>query len=176
MSSVFYNTDDAYKSGNPLLEEHIGVVIDNSDPLNLCRIRVYIPKLLNHDNISWISRVAPTFPGFTYSVPKLGQKIRVWFRNNNIMDGVYGLDYTHVDSNMRQYEFKPNEYGFVDDCGNKVKFSDSSLTLKTDLINIEAKNFNVSGSILAGDGYTGSFSTGDGKIVTVQGGIIINVT
>lgn len=119
MSSVFYNTDGAYKDGNPLLQEHIGTVIDVNDPLNLCRVRVYIPNLLGYDNLSWISRVSPTFYGVTYSVPRLGDRIRVWFRNNNIMDGIYGLDYTHKDERLK--EFSPNEYGFIDNNGNKLK-------------------------------------------------------
>lgn len=178
--SAFFNTQGTVGITSPLLEEHLGTVIDNNDPLNLCRIRVFIPDLLNHDNIVWITRMTPTFPGVTYITPKIGERVRVWFRNKNIMDGVYGLDYTHMDD--RLYNFKIGDYGFIDDNENSTKVSGTKITttfgsaeVNVKNIKINSDNVIVSGNLQVGNGYTGSFATKEGFTVTVTNGIITDI-
>lgn len=170
-NSIFYNTTGNISQSNPLDREHIGIVIDIDDPLNLCRIRVFIPNLLGYDNDIWLGREIITLPGAVYATPKKGQRVKVWFKNQNIMDGFYGFDYVHTDSKLSN--FKPGDFGYINELGNFVKFDEKNINVKYN-VNIDG-SLNVSGLLSSSIGYTGAFATGDGRTVTVQGGIITDI-
>lgn len=167
------NQSICVEPNNPLNKEHIGIVTDINDPLNLCRVKVVIPGILDVDNEVWFTREISNFPGVAYNTPRLGQRIRVWFRDGNINKGVYGFDYVHEVTQLKLFE--PGDYGFADLNFNLFRVRGRSTTIKTGSINLEG-NLNVSGNVSAGNGYTGSFSAGDGSIVTVEDGIITGIT
>ena len=50
----------------------------------------------------------------------------------------------------------------------------SSFSSNTD-ITVDTPNFNCSGSISCGDGATGTFTSADGKTITVTNGIITDI-
>lgn len=167
------NINEKVTSSNPLQKEHIGVVIDIDDSKNICRVRVTIPNILDKNNQVWFSRIAPNFPGVTYATPRLGQKIRVWFKDNSLTSGVYGLDYVHKSSGLNL--FQPGDYGFADLNSNMWRVRGSATDYRTGILNVTTNKMNVSGKFSCGNGYTGSFSTGDGKIVNVENGIITDI-
>lgn len=169
-----FNSDNRVAENNALSKEHIGIVIDIKDPKNLGRVRVAIPKLLESDNQVWFTRIAPNFPGVVYATPRLGQRIRVWFKDNSLSSGVYGLDYVHKETGLSL--FQPGEYGFADVNSNMFKVSGGSTTYRTNSFKLDTALLNVTGSIMSGNGYTGAFTTGDGRIVSVTGGIITDIT
>lgn len=171
---ALFNTDSTVKEDNPLAHEHIGVVIDINDPKNLCRVRVIIPGLLDKDNDIWFTRVAPTLPGVVYATPRQGQRIRVWFKDNTLTSGVYGLDYVHKDTGLSM--FQPGDYGFADLNSNAWRVRGSNTYYQTGSMTIKTNCLSVSGKIFSGAGYTGSFTDADGRVINVQGGIITSVT
>lgn len=170
---ALFNPEGRVRESNPLANEHIGVVIDVNDPKNLARVRVMIPNLLEKDNEVWFSRITPNFPGVTYATPRLGQKIRVWFKDNSISSGVYGLDYVHKDTGLSIFE--PGDYGFADLNSNSWRVRGTNTTYTTGSFTMNTNSFSVTGKISSGSAYTGSFSTGDGRIVNVEGGIITSI-
>lgn len=167
------NSQDKAIDSNPLEKEHIGVVIDIDDTKNICRVRVVIPNILDKNNQVWFTRIAPNFPGVTYATPRLGQKIRVWFKDDSLTSGVYGLDYVHKASGLNM--FQPGDYGFADLNSNMWRVRGSSTEYRTGALNITTNKMDVSGKVSCGNGYTGSFSTGDGKMVIVENGIIVDM-
>lgn len=63
----------------------------------------------------------------------------------------------------------------VDDTGTLNIHSLSTNFSSTTDINIDTPNFNCSGSVSCGDGATGTFSSADGKTITVTNGIITSI-
>lgn len=171
---ALFNVDSTVKEDNPLIHEHIGVVIDVKDPLNICRVRVIIPGLLNAENQIWFTRAIGNFPGVAYATPRLGQRVRVWFRDNTLTSGVYGIDYVHKDLGLNN--FQPGDYGFADLNSNMWRVRGTTTTYQTGSFTMKTNCLMVTGKIFSGAGYTGSFTDGNGKIVNVSGGMITSVT
>lgn len=171
---ALYNIDNKVREDNPLAHEHIGVVIDVKDPLNINRVRVIIPTILDADNKIWLSRITPTFPGISYMTPRVGQKVRVYFKDNTLTSGVYGLDYVHKTIGLNS--FQPGDYGFADLNSNMLRVRGSSTFYQTGSLNLKTNCLMVTGKIFSGASYTGSFSDGNGRIVNVQGGIITGIS
>lgn len=167
---ALFNPDERVNDSNPLTKEHIGTVIDIDDPKNLCRVRVIIPNLLDIDNEVWFTRITPNFPGVTYATPRLGQKIRVWFKDNSLKSGVYGLDYVHKTSGLSI--FQPGDYGFADLNSNSWRVRGSSTQYTTGSFDLKTNVLKVSGKIISGSGYSGSFTDANGNLFIVENGQI----
>lgn len=167
-----FNISSRMRKDNPLMKDHIGIVIDNNDPKNLCRVKVVIPGILDNDNDLWFSREICNFPGVAYCTPRLGQRIRVWFKDGNISKGIYGIDYVHDMVQLKL--FQPGDYGFCDINQNMWRVRGRNTTYNTGSFNLQG-NLSVSGNVTCGNGFTGAFSTSDGGIVTVENGIITDI-
>lgn len=156
----------------PLSKCHLGTVVANNDPKNLCRIKVAIPGILDEKTNVWAMRVAPSFPGVTYAVPDVGQRVRVWFLLNDPQRPIYGLDYTHTDSKLGI--FKPGEYGYSDTYGNYLKCTkDSNLTVKYSSIILDSADVMVKGSLGATTGVTGVYTLHDGTVLQFKNGLLV---
>lgn len=173
------NFKDNADSVPALYKCHIGTVIDNKDPKNLCRVKVSVPGILSDKTDIWAMQVAPTFPGVTYAMPKIGQKIRIWFLLNDPQRPVYGLDYTHVDSRLSCFDI--NDYGYVDDKGNSVKVSGEDCTvLYVGDIDTSSTNLNVTTSDTITLKSTNTIESESGAIkitgntITINGDTTIN--
>ena len=171
---ALFNTSDTVKMNNPLAQDHIGVVIDVEDTENLCRVRVIIPGLLDENNQVWFTRITQNFPGVTYATPRIGQRIRVWFRDNTLTSGVYGLDYVHTATGLSY--FQPGDYGFADINSNVWRVRNNTTYYQTGSMTLDTNCLNVTGKIFSGSGWTGTFSDSSGRLVNVVGGIITGVS
>ena len=105
----------------------LGVVADNSDPLQLKRIRVRIEYLMGQEyqttDLPWIqprkeSAGSSTISG-TFSVPDLNSLVYVEFQDDSLDNGFYyggpATPATAIPLSLVNY---PNRYGMVDRRGN----------------------------------------------------------
>ena len=175
-----YNPDGEISRRTLLEQEHFGEVIDVADPLNICSVKVKIPKIFEGEakDLPWVIRLGTAPNGnkaVNYSVPEVGQIIRVWFPWGDINKPVYGLDYVHED--LYTEYFSKNSYGMVDSTksGYVVDKDVSSLTVAYKSIRLNASSVSTEQNLSVGTGWTGTLSCGN-CLVDVSNGIIVKVT
>ena len=85
-------------------------------------------------------------------------------------------EYTDGLNNALTMGLRNNTFAFsVDDTGTLNIHSMSTKFSSSTDITVNTPNFNCSGSISCGDGATGTFSSADGKTITVTNGIITDI-
>ena len=109
----------------PILTGQIatGVVVSNSDPLHLGRVKVRIaelhPQNLEDQYLPWVEswqfRSSVNGQG-NINVPDVGSKCRVMFPSDDMYSGIYICGIPNV--NQELLEDYPNSYGYIDRSGN----------------------------------------------------------
>lgn len=100
-----------------------GVVVSNSDPLHLGRVKVRIaelhPQNLEDQYLPWVEswqfRSSVNGQG-SINVPDVGSKCRVMFPSDDMYSGVYISGVPNVSQEL--LEDYPNSYGYIDRSGN----------------------------------------------------------
>lgn len=175
-----YNPEGEISRQTLLEQEHYGEVVDIADPLNICSVKVRIPKILEGDikDLPWVIKLSSTFQGnnaVEYGVPEIGQVIRVWFPWGDINKPVYGLDFVH--ENLYTNYFNKNSYGFIDSTksGFVADKDVSSLTVAYKAIKLNSSSVSVQQNLSVGSGWTGTLACGN-CLVDVSNGIIVKVS
>lgn len=116
----------AYTSGKP------GIVVDNNDPKQICRIRVTIPQIyeIQNDDVTtlpWVYKFNQSFLGGSinsesFSVPEIGSLIWVFYPLNDKKFPFY-TNYPYGESCKTKHfiEHYPHMYGFKDSSGLLVR-------------------------------------------------------
>lgn len=102
-----------------------GVVVSNSDPLHLGRVKVRIaelhPQNLEDQYLPWVEswqfRSSVNGQG-SINVPDVGSKCRVMFPSDDMYSGVYISGVPNVSQEL--LEDYPNTYGFIDRSGSLI--------------------------------------------------------
>lgn len=132
---------------------HVGVVVDNNDPLRLQRIKVNIPNVFNPGvplvDLPWVGPVqrspfGVTGKASTVNVPVIGARMVIEFQGHDTNHGLYHGCITHPDHLTTMDPLLladyPHAYGFFDPLGNVL-----SVNLKTGSVTFKHNKKNKTG-------------------------------
>lgn len=127
---------DFLKAFNGLDIAYRGKVVNNQDPLQIGRVQVNIPGLIEGTlgsdgtwNLPWTYQKSPAMLGgngfsSSFAVPENGSEVFVEFPYGDVYSGFYSYylqsSATHQGTFNEDY---PNSYGFVDSTGNSLKIN-----------------------------------------------------
>lgn len=148
----------------------IAKVVDNNDPLQMQRVRVTIPSLLEGEieNLPWVLPIATVLSGFTKTsvatnVPPIGAHVVVTFQNDDVNYGLLlgtvptqGMTLGVLGINY------PNRRGWIDTAGNHFFVDTTEGATQLEIRHNSGTSITVSN---------------DGKlVVVVSGDVQINVS
>lgn len=180
---------------------YFGFVEDNKDPLRVGRCRVRIAGLydsLSLDDLPWLIPICPPNLDTVIKPPKIGSQvicISLDEHNHNILilGIVYGVPDTiqEPDTPFDSLTNYPKNWVYESETGSTISVNDASgaqdmkfynsrgnavhLT-GSGSINLPSHNITTYGNLNVATGYSGSFTDTTGQVVTVQNGIITNIT
>lgn len=106
---------------------HLGMVVENNDPLKMQRIKVTVPNRMEGPvaDLDWVGPIAQSpfgvGPNFgSMFVPAIGSVVLVYFQDDNIKYGLYAgsaISVKHTPHNELLTNY-PKRYGFSDPAGN----------------------------------------------------------
>ncbi|AXY86115.1 putative tail protein [Escherichia phage vB_EcoM_IME392] len=116
------NIIDLMRNGqDPLKAIHKGVVVDNNDPAQKCRVKVRVPGVLDGDGIPWAIPIASAFLGDGESdrveIPEVGTEVSVSFPTGDQHFPFYTGRWHSKEVPEEFKENYPNRYGFKDSTG-----------------------------------------------------------
>ena len=115
-----------------LIREHtyVAKVVDNNDPLMLCRVRIRIPDIhgtIPDEHCPWAIQERETSMGAdeeigSFGVPRIGSKVSVYHHRGDPYSPIYKAEIydgsTEIEEALEGY---PNSHGFKDSDGNLVR-------------------------------------------------------
>lgn len=102
-----------------------GVVVDNVDPLNQGRVKVYVPGLFEDGELPWVGTIKASPFGYgtnfgVYGAPALGSVIELTLQEGSANHPI-SAGFLADTTTTRDAEFnKPNVWGYKDPRGNKL--------------------------------------------------------
>lgn len=136
-----------------------GVVVDNLDPLKLCRVRVRISLYedLDVELIPWARPELPFFLGLSSksimcSVPEVGSWVDVKFKEKDKKQPTYcgtAPNLKNICNFFSDDEDYPNVYGFIDSVNNFFRINKIKKTIQVRHSSSSNVLFNENGSLKA---------------------------
>jgi hypothetical protein len=152
--------NDLKPINDPLTIMHIGMVVDNNDPLKLKRVRCIVPNVIEGDvsKLPWIhpensGMFGGISTGDSVFIPENGSKLYIVFPYGEVYYPFYKGSV--IDSTTKVSDFDtnyPNRYGWTDSKGNKFIIDKTAGTWEFTHFSGTKIKIDTSGNVSVGQG------------------------